>query len=126
EEKFKELSEAYALLRDPEARQNYDRYGRADPRSYRAPDPSNVDWQTIFTEAEIPINWGRAGETPRTGNAVFDVLFGVVSGMLRNSGLLPGENREVGLELSLAEAVNGSKRRVRVPGPSVCAVCHGT
>ena len=126
EERFKELSEAYALLRDPEARQNYDRYGRSDPRSYRAPDPSSVDWQTIFTEAEIPINWGRAGEVPQTGNAVFDVLFGVVSGMLRNSGLLPGENREVSLELTLGEAVNGASRRVRVPGPSVCAVCHGT
>lgn len=126
EERFKQLSEAYALLRDPEARQNYDRYGRSDPRSYQAPDTSSVDWQTIFREAEIPINWGQAGQTPRTGNAVFDVLFGVVSGMLRNSGLFPGENREVGLELTLAEAVKGANRRVRVPGPSVCAVCHGS
>lgn len=126
EERFKQLSEAYALLRDPQARQNYDRFGRSDPRSYRAPDPSTVDWQTIFREAEIPINWGQAGETPRTGNAVFDMLFGVVSGMLRNSGLLPGETREVGIDLSLSEAVNGTTRRVKVPGPSVCAVCRGT
>lgn len=126
EEKFKQLSEAYALLRDPQARQNYDRFGRSDPRAYRPPDPSTVDWQTIFREAEIPINWGQPGEMPRTGNAVFDMLFGVVSGMLRNSGLFPGETREVGLELSLGEAVNGTSRRVRVPGPSVCAVCRGT
>lgn len=126
EEQFKQLSEAYALLRDPQARQNYDRYGRTDPRAYRPPDPSSVDWQAIFREAEIPINWGQAGEMPRTGNAVFDMLFGVVSGMLRNSGLFPGETREVGLDLSLSEAVNGANRRVRVPGPSVCAVCRGT
>src|SRR5690606_35935710 len=126
EEKFKQLSEAYAGLRDPQARQNFDRFGRSDPRAYRPPDPSTVDWQTIFREAEIPINWGSAGEMPRTGNAVFDMLFGVVSGMLRNSGLFPGETREVGLELSLGEAVNGTSRRVRVPGPSVCAVCRGT
>ncbi|HZJ09485.1 MAG TPA: DnaJ domain-containing protein [Trueperaceae bacterium] len=126
EDTFKRLSEAYALLRDPQARQHYDRYGRSDPRSYRAPDPSTVDWQTIFREADIPINWGQTGEMPRTGNAVFDVLFGVMTGMLRNSGLLPGETREVVLELSLGEAVNGTSKRVRVPGPSVCAVCRGT
>ena len=31
EEKFKEAAEAYDVLRDPERRSNYDRYGTADP-----------------------------------------------------------------------------------------------
>src|SRR5690606_22765482 len=125
EERFKELSEAYAMLRDPEARQRYDTYGRSDPRNYRPPDMSTADWQTIFREADIRVDWGGRG-APATGNAVFDMLFGVVTGMLRNSGLLPGETREVRLDLRLGEAALGATRRVRVPGPSVCAVCGGT
>ena len=125
EERFKELSEAYALLRDPEARRQYDTYGRSDPRGYQPPDMSAGDWQTIFREVNINVDWGTRG-TPATGNAVFDMLFGMVTGMLRNSGMLPGENREVRLDLRLGEAALGAIKRVRVPGPSVCAICGGT
>src|SRR5690606_16440699 len=57
---------------------------------------------------------------------MFDALFGMVAGMLRGSGLLPGETREVVLDLTLGEAVSGAMKRVRLPGPSVCAVCQGT
>jgi DnaJ-class molecular chaperone len=123
EARFKEISEAYATLRDPEARSRFDRFGRAQPGGAR-PDFSHVDWQTVFQEADIHVNW-QAG-APRTGNAVFDALFGVVTGMMRGSGLLPGEDREVALELSLDEARLGALRRIRLPGPSICAQCRGS
>jgi molecular chaperone DnaJ len=126
EERFKELSEAYALLRDPEARRRYDAYGRSDPRGYQPPDMSTADWQTIFQEVNINVDWGGRGAASATGSAVFDMLFGMMAGMLRNSGLLPGETREVRLDLRLGEAALGAVKRVRVPGPSVCAVCGGT
>lgn len=120
EERFKELSEAYATLRDPQARARFNRFGPRPPGPGSAeagPDFSQVDWQKIFQEADIPINWsGRTGTVPPTGNAMFDVLFGAVTGMMRNSGLLPGEHREIGLELSIAEARSGAERRIRVPG----------
>lgn len=124
EERFKAISEAYATLRDPDARARFDRYGSAQP-SGGQPDMSDVDWQTIFREADINIDWDARGGAPKTGNAVFDVLFGAVTGMMRQSGLLPGENREVDLEISVREAREGTQRRVRIPGPSVCAQCRG-
>ena len=125
EERFKEISEAYATLRDPEHRARFDRYGQTGQGAGR-PDFSTVDWQTIFQEADIRVDWGPGGSVPRTGNAVFDVLFGAMAGMMRSSGLLPGEDRDVSLLVSVQEARAGSQRRVRVPGPSVCSRCQGS
>ena len=125
EERFKEISEAYATLRDPASRERFDRYGAANPEAAR-PDFSTVDWQTVFREADINIDWeARGGAVPRTGNAVFDLLFGYLAGVMRASGLLPGEDRQLELPLSLAEARAGVQKRVQVPGPSVCPACRG-
>lgn len=132
EERFKEISEAYATLRDPELRARFDRYGASGSggaygsAGQGRPDFNTVDWQTIFQEADIRVDWSRQQANPQTGNPMFDALFGVMAGMMRSSGLLPGEDREVALSLSVAEARTGAQRRVHVPGPSVCATCGGT
>lgn len=125
EERFKELSEAYAVLRDPESRARYDRYGGGGPVDYRH-DTSQVDWRDVFRDADINIDWSGRGAVPHTGNAVFDVLFGMMAGMLRGAGLAPGQTYELSLGLSLAELQNGASKVVAVPGPCICPTCKGT
>jgi len=126
EERFKTISEAYATLRDPDARRRYDTFGHVGrgPAGAR-PDFSHVDWRVIFQEADIPMDWSRRGDIPTSGNVVFDALFRGVTSMFRQAGLLPGEHREVRLKLDVATAREGGRRRVHVPGPVRCGTCRG-
>lgn len=128
EERFKQISEAYATLRDPETRARYDRYGDAAPGRGPTgrPDFDTVDWQQVFREADVRIDWDARRGAPRTGNAVFDALFGAMTGMFRNAGLLPGEDRVVELTVPFGVARDGGERRARIPGPSVCPTCRGS
>lgn len=122
EERFKQMSEAYAILRDPDSRARFDRHGS----SGQQPDFNNVDWQSVFREADVHVNWDRHQGMPRTGSGVFDMLFGMVSGMMRRSGLLPGEHREITARIPFALARDGGETHLHIKGPSVCPDCLGS
>ncbi len=106
EERFKELTEAYEILSDPQARRAYDTYGHQIPRAGAGGDPFG-GVQDIF-EAFF-------------GDSSFGSFFGS-AGMRAPSR---GSDAEVEVEVSLREAASGVDREVNVQVIRECSVCDG-
>ena len=111
EERFKELTEAYEVLSNPDSRRAYDTYGHQVPRGapggYPGGDPFG-GFQDIF-EAFF-------GDRPFGGS-----FFGTSA----PRGPSRGADVEVEVEVSLREAAYGVDREVSVQTAKNCSVCSG-
>jgi len=120
EEKFKEISEAYVVLSDPQKRSQYDQFGHAGIDSrYSSEDIfRNADFSSIFEE----MGFG--------GDIFEDILgsFGMFGGSSRRRSRGPGRGRdlEYETEISFEEAAFGTKKTVSVPRYELCETCGGS
>ena len=118
EARFKEISEAYDVLKDPKKRASYDQFGHAAFQngmgggSYQG---GGVDPFDIFREA-----FGGGG-----GGGIFDDLFGGGSGRSAN-GAQQGSDLRYDLEISLEEAATGTEKQIRYRRHCQCKSCQGS
>jgi molecular chaperone DnaJ len=115
EERFKELTEAYEVLSNPQARRAYDTYGHQVPRPGAGTGPGGDPFggfQDIF-EAFFGDRFG--GDSP----------FGSFFGGTGTRAPARGNDAEVEVELSLREAAFGAEREVNVQIIKECSVCDG-
>jgi len=122
EEKFKQISEAYEVLSDPEKRKQYDAFGHEGMKS--AFGPGGFDFSRDFTHfSDVEDILGSFfGE----GGGLFDSLFGGGGSRRTRHGPQRGSDLRFDLEIDLEEAAFGSKREITLPVAEECRKCSGT
>ena len=115
EEKFKEASEAYAILADSKKRGLYDRFGHAGVGS-AAGGGAGFD-PSVFAEF---------GDFADILGSMFGFgdLFG--GGGRRRSGPQRGSDLRYDLEISFEESAHGAETSVQIPRQENCEKCHGS
>jgi molecular chaperone DnaJ len=117
EDKFKEATEAYEVLSDPQKRQNYDQYGHAGVSGSQFGGggfgrAAYNDFQDIF---------GGFGD-------IFEEIFGGgrASGRSGRSRVRRGEDLRFQLDITLEEAYKGTDKQIEVPRQVSCEKCSGS
>jgi molecular chaperone DnaJ len=118
EEKFKEITEAYEVLRDPEKRAAYDRYGAAGIRG-AGRGGGGFDYAHFDLSEALNVfmrDFGAMGG--------LDAFFG--GGQRAHRDRRRGQDLKVALKLTLAEIATGATKTVRVRTLDTCPECKGS
>jgi molecular chaperone DnaJ len=120
EEKFKELSEAYAVLSDPEKRQKYDQFGHAGINSQYSQEDlfRGVNFEDLLRGFGFGGGGGRGG-----GESIFDMFFG---GGGRSRGPARGRDLRYDIQITLEQAATGLESTIEVPRTENCSTCRGS
>jgi len=119
-EKFKEIQEAYEVLKDPNKRANYDRFGwnGVDGNGFGFGGTGGTGFGGFGSFEDI------VEEIFGSSGGVFGDIFGTRS--QRRSGPRPGNDLRKDIEITLEDAVNGKDLKIEVPTLKVCESCRGS
>lgn len=120
EEKFKEISEAYAVLSDAEKKAQYDRFGHAGI-------DGRYSTEDIFRNADFG-DFGDLGDIFGSifgGGGGFGGFGGFGGGGRRRQGPTRGSDLRYDLGVTLEQAAFGEKVQINVPRAENCETCGG-
>ena len=114
EAKFKEASEAYAVLSDPEKRKQYDQFGHAAFDQSAGGGGGGFDFS----------NMGDMGDI--FGGILSDFFGGGGRTRRASNGPMKGANVRAGIRITFEEAVFGTEKELELNLKDECEKCHGT
>jgi molecular chaperone DnaJ len=120
EQRFKEATEAYEVLRDAQKRAQYDRFGHAATEG--APPAGSYDFSGFDLADAL-----RAFMRDFGGEGGFDDVFGGGGGGGRGRGpqVRRCDDLQIRLKLTLEEVASGVEKKIRVRHLRTCTTCHG-
>lgn len=132
EERFKEISQAFDVLGDPEKRKLYDEFGEASLRTGFDPERARQyqQWEGQYGRAR-----GGPGHNPFSGfgetgfneDMLGDLFGSVFSGRSRTAARASrGADIESELELDLVTALKGGEINISLVLPTACTQCRGS
>ena len=112
EQKFKEITEAYDVLKDEQKRAAYDRFGHA---------AFEQGGGRGFGGGDSPFGGGGFAD-------IFDEMFGEFMGGGGRRGQSSGRGADLryNMEISLEDAFSGKQTTIQVPASSPCEECKGS
>lgn len=136
EEKFKEVSEAYEVLSDPQKRVNYDKFGHAGVDF----GPGGFEWSNFTRYSDVEDIFGDVFRNffggnfgfsrTRGGESIFEDIFGRGGYTRAEERYRPraerGSDIRYDLEIDLEEAAKGMEKELSVSKEERCPSCGGT